>query len=194
MTAEGHVGVSSSRPPGTDTGVVGNPHDGRPTLAAYRADTALATVISSERLSTVGESVMNSRNFDDIDRMFEQMTRAMGDLQSRVGSGIDAAGLGDAGAHTRLTETEDGYRLLADVPGFEVADIDLTVADGVLALSAVRETTEGAALRSRRVDERVTLPADADAESASASYKNGVLDVVIPFAADRDTGHRIDIE
>lgn len=138
---------------------------------------------------------MTSSNFDEINRMFEQMDRSVSGLRRRMREGFDATdGWRGSDLHKRLTETEDHYRFVADLPGFEREDIDLTVSDGVLALSASRDVAEDDVIRSRRVDDRVTLPADADGEAAAASYRNGVLEVEFPLAEGAAAGHRIDVE
>src|SRR6056297_1573624 len=111
---------------------------------------------------------MDSRNTADIDRMFEQMDRTVAEIRRRLlgedswATGSDRASLwgaderaghaGPTSAHTRLSETEDGYVFVADLPGFEREDIDLTAFDGALSISASRDVTEGDAVRTRRVD------------------------------------------
>jgi HSP20 family protein len=89
-----------------------------------------------------------------------------------------------------IHEEKDRFVVLADVPGVEPKDIDITAENGVLTVrgerrSEKRETQNGYE-RVERVSgtflRRFTLPEGANTESISAKQTNGVLEVTIPKA------------
>ena len=149
--------------------------------------------------------------FEEMDRLFDQMRSQMWLL-----SGADLRGDGDSGRRalnapamrrsgdatreddgekrgTRLVERDDEFVLVVDLPGFETDDIELTFADGTLAVAASRADGEESVTRSRRASERVSIPKDVDADAITASYRNGVLEVRLPVLADEDV-RRIEID
>jgi HSP20 family protein len=89
-----------------------------------------------------------------------------------------------------IHEEKDRFVVLADVPGVEPKDIDITAENGVLTVrgerrSEKRETQNGYE-RVERVSgtflRRFTLPEGANTESITAKQTNGVLEVTIPKA------------
>ena len=126
--------------------------------------------------------------FDRMEQFVEQMfsSGAFPASQWRTAAG---------GTVVRTEATEDGIAVMADLPGFEKAEIDLRVHEGTL-ISATHEDDGKHHHYSRRVREQVPLPEDAVVEEISASYHNGVLEVTVPIesAVTADEGHRIDIE
>jgi HSP20 family protein len=88
-----------------------------------------------------------------------------------------------------IYEEPERFVVLADVPGVESKDIDITAENGVLTIRGERRTqqkttdnngyerverTSGTFLR------RFTLPESANTESITAKQTNGVLEVSIP--------------
>lgn len=135
--------------------------------------------------------------FETMDRWFEQMRRSMFGMEPYWDEETGRFEGGDM--NLSLERTDDGFLVVADLPGFEKADIDLRYDDRVLAITASHEATEGdevASLRrSRHVHDEITVPGGVVEEEISATYRNGVLEVVLP-AADgvEPAGHQIDIE
>lgn len=104
--------------------------------------------------------------FDDIFREIERLMDGM--IDQNAAAGVDATGFGED-AHVDVHETESVVRVVADLPGVEQDDIDLRCDGEVLTI-----TVENAR---RHVQERITLPARVDEHSASATFKNGILEV-----------------
>lgn len=136
---------------------------------------------------------MTIETFDDVNRMFDEMDSSFDDLRRRLASPWWA----DSGRE--LIETDEGYAIVLDMPGFEREDIDLTVADetlSVVATTDVSESDDETALltetRRRRMDERVRLPESVDVDAIEATYRNGVLEIVLP-ADSETTGVSIDV-
>lgn len=89
-----------------------------------------------------------------------------------------------------VTETENGYRVVADLPGLTADDINVNYYDGVLTISGevnetmneegnnvlVRERTYG------KFSRRINLPMSVDVDQINASYDNGVLMLEMPKA------------
>ena len=88
-----------------------------------------------------------------------------------------------------IHEEAERFVVLADVPGVEAKDIDITAENGVLTIKGQRtseqkakdkngyqriERTSGSFLR------RFTLPESANTDSITAKQTNGVLEVSIP--------------
>ena len=108
-----------------------------------------------------------------------------------LGRGERSNTIADWAPTVDIREEENRFVLSADLPGVDPTDIEVTMEDGVLTLRgkrtlAQREEREGY----RRVERvsgqffrRFTLPDTADAESISAKSNQGVLEVVIPEAA-----------
>jgi HSP20 family protein len=135
--------------------------------------------------------------------MMEEMRRSMyGRDGHRSVHGRDADGRADVGgfdANVDVTETEDGYVVVADLPGFETDDLSVRFEDGVLTIRGETEIGEenGAVARhrSRRVFERLSVPEAVVEDDISAAYHNGVLEVTLPVEeANDDDAHVIDIE
>lgn len=157
--------------------------------------------------------------FEEMDRMFDQFRTRMWNADrplgtGSLGTGLDVPARGRSDVNMDLEKHDGEYVFVADLPGFETDEIDLTFEGDTLVLAAeceVRETEtpdestadESDAIvvstesrRSRRVSERVTLPAEIDAEAITATYRNGVLEVHLPLleADDEDDGTAIDIQ
>jgi HSP20 family protein len=92
-----------------------------------------------------------------------------------------------------VRETDSGFLVSADLPGLTKDDIEVTVKDGVLALSGERkqEIEEGDAGAGHRILERrygrfqrsFSLPRGVDAEKVEAQFSDGVLKVTLPKTA-----------
>ena len=84
-----------------------------------------------------------------------------------------------------IEETELNYLIRAELPGLSKEKVKVTVEDGVLTLSGERDLereVEGKTFhhieRSHGTFTRsFTLPENADAESVSANYKDGLLEI-----------------
>ena len=94
-----------------------------------------------------------------------------------------------------VKENKDAYVLDMDLPGKTESDVDLSLKDDVLTISSHQEeTTEETSdgkdaekgewlIRERRsynFTRRFTLPQDVNADAVNASFKNGVLTIVMP--------------
>ncbi|WP_424001073.1 Hsp20/alpha crystallin family protein [Haloarcula salina] len=149
--------------------------------------------------------------FENMYRFFEQARRSMwddarmgGDAASglparRAGGWNDGSGRHTVDTNVDVEETDAGFVVMADLPGFEKDDLSIRFDDGVLAIHGESEVSEEhdnvASRRSRRVDERLSFPQSVLEDEISASYHNGVLEITLPVAADEtDDSHRIDIE
>ena len=95
-----------------------------------------------------------------------------------------------------VKETKDAYTLHMDLPGMSEKDVDIELDHNVLTLSSKHEETsekksdenedEKYLIRERRCSSfsrRFTLPDDVSSDNISASFKNGVLTVIIPRVA-----------
>ena len=142
----------------------------------------------------------NMASFDDVNRLFDRMSRNVGrldwgDIEGMRGSGIDID----------VAEYDDEVVVVADLPGFEREHIDVTVREGVISIAAERtmeaderDDSRAYVRRERRAESlrrSITLPAEVRGEDASATYSNGVLTVTFPVvhAAEGAEGRRIDV-
>ncbi|AEH36272.1 Hsp20/alpha crystallin family protein [Halopiger xanaduensis] len=107
--------------------------------------------------------------FREIERMMnEMMNGADGNVDFNTSSTADS-GFG-ADTHVDIHETDDEIRVVADLPGVEKDNIELECDGKTLTISAGSDH--------RQYDERVSLPTRVNEHTASATYNNGVLEVV----------------
>jgi len=120
--------------------------------------------------------------FDGLHRQMEQLLGLTG-----VPSSIRAAGRGAFPA-LNVGTTEDAVEIYAFAPGLDPAKVDVSVDNGLLTVSGERAednvgekdtvyARERFAGAFRRV---VSLPDEADTARVEASYRNGILKIVVP--------------
>ena len=61
---------------------------------------------------------MSQNPFDDIERMFDRMTRGFESIEGGLSESVAVD----------VAETDDGYVVVADLPGFDREDIDVELA------------------------------------------------------------------
>ncbi len=87
-----------------------------------------------------------------------------------------------------VSETEASIIVKAEIPGMNKEDIDISLSDGVLTLAGEKkhereEKKENYHFRESRAGSfrrTVQLGADVDPETVEASYRDGVLKVIVP--------------
>ncbi|WP_135821989.1 Hsp20/alpha crystallin family protein [Halostella litorea] len=142
---------------------------------------------------------MQRNPFDDFQELLDRMSRQAEEGLLR-GAGADLRGVA-----VDVAERDDEFVVTADLPGYEADDIDLTVADDRLHLSAERseeravEGDDGARYhrRERRhqsANRTVRLPDAVDESAVTAEYEHGVLTVTLPKREEPSGGRRIDID
>ncbi len=87
-----------------------------------------------------------------------------------------------------VEETDDAVIIRAEVPGMEKDDIKVTITDDTVILSGERREEREEKERNYHHREiyygkfyrAVRIPVDVDREKARASYKQGILEIVLP--------------
>ncbi|RQG95173.1 Hsp20/alpha crystallin family protein [Natrarchaeobius chitinivorans] len=115
--------------------------------------------------------------FDDL---FREIERMMNEMMNGPDANVnfDSSNTVDNGfgmdTHVDIHETENEIRVVADLPGVEKEHIDLECDGKTLTISAGSDH--------HQYDERISLPERVNEHTASATYNNGVLEVVFESA------------
>ncbi len=116
---------------------------------------------------------------NEVSRLFDTRAR-LGDENTRVVTS-------DWIPPVDIKEEEGRFVLLADIPGVEPKDIEITMENGVLSIRGERRIEDDGSFK--RVERprgtfyrRFSLPDTADPEGITARGHNGVLEIVIPKA------------
>lgn len=136
---------------------------------------------------TRGRSATTQRLAEDRDpflALHREMNRMFDDVARGLGAGVPArSGWTSPWPHVEVSETDKHVKLVAELPGLEEKDIDLSFDDGVLTLKGEKQTESQGALYSERwhgqFQRSLQLGPDADPEQVDASFKNGVLTVTV---------------
>jgi HSP20 family protein len=106
------------------------------------------------------------------------------DFARGFGVGLPARFGGSGGwPHVEVSETDSEVKVVAELPGLEERDIDLSLQDGVLTLKGEKKSeTEGAFYSERwhgQFQRSLQVGPDVDPDKVSASFKNGVLTITL---------------
>ncbi|MGA0587330.1 Hsp20/alpha crystallin family protein [Dyella sp. KRB-257] len=89
--------------------------------------------------------------------------------------------------HVDIREDDQRFVILADIPGVDPAQIEVSMEKGILTIKGERQAPSGDNSKYTRVERahgvfhrRFTLPDSADAEGITATGKFGVLEIAIP--------------
>ncbi|HXY35300.1 MAG TPA: Hsp20/alpha crystallin family protein [Planctomycetaceae bacterium] len=141
---------------------------------------------------------------DPFTAMERQMRRYFDDFFE----GFDLAPFGKEWQEGTLTpkvdvaETNDAVHVTADLPGLTENDIEVTLSEGHLHIRGEKhaekedknknyhriERTYGSFQRS------IALPAEVNSEKVDASFKNGVLSIVLPKVQSASSGKKITVK
>ncbi len=135
-----------------------------------------------------------------------QMRRHFNDFFEGFGFDLDPFGkqMHDGGLMPKVdvSETDDAIQVTADLPGMTEKDVEVSLADGHLHIRGEKQAEKEDKHKNFHRIERsygafersVALPAEVDAEKVDASFKNGVLSVVLPKVQTGSTGKRIEVK
>jgi HSP20 family protein len=121
----------------------------------------------------------------EVNRAFDDFLRMM----PAPFAGLPRAFLDEGqGIRADVVEDDKEVKVTAELPGLDDRDIDVRIGDGMLTISGEkkmdREVNEqGYVLRERsfgRIERSLPLPDGIDADRAQATFKNGVLTVIVP--------------
>lgn len=116
----------------------------------------------------------------DVDRLFDEVFNR------------GTMSIATSGPAADLYETEDGFTLEMNLPGYDLSDIDVNLEQGVLQISGSREEDAEEDKGTYHVRERgwgrftrsFTVPHTIDPKGVGAEFSNGVLTVTMPKAAE----------
>jgi HSP20 family protein len=127
--------------------------------------------------------------FRDMEDLLERYGRNRRRLPSDGGKSENMA-VADWHPLVDISETDEEYRVHAELPGVDKEDIKVSVDDGVLTVQGSREIKKEEEDKERKFhriersygsfSRSFSLPDNADLENISADCKDGVLDVGIP--------------
>ena len=102
------------------------------------------------------------------------------------GSRMNAIGPSGKEPFTDVSEEKNVVRVVAEIPGVQKQDIDLSCNGNVL---GIKVDTPG-----RKFEKDLALPCDVDVDSAHAEYNNGLLEVTLNKLSPSVEGKKIDIQ
>ena len=87
---------------------------------------------------------------------------------------------------TIVDENEKVVKLIAEMPGVEKTDVQIVVENKVVSISAEHDQ--------KKYHVKVPLKNKVDENSAKASYKNGILQLVFKLVEEKPQGKKVEVE
>lgn len=113
----------------------------------------------------------------DMNRILDEFTRGFG-VPSPT-----RAGWSGAWPHVDVNETGDEVKVVAELPGMEQKDVEVSLHDGTLTLKGEKKSeSDGAGYSERwhgQFQRSLQLGPDVDPDKVSAAFKNGVLTITL---------------
>jgi HSP20 family protein len=117
--------------------------------------------------------------------LFDELDRGLNLLVNEVFTGDRRPG--SRSLPVTVTESDQAYQVLVDLPGVQLDDISLQLAEGTLELKAERKQAEPSEDIKVTVDERrygtvtraIQFDKDVNVEAVDAQLENGVLTVTV---------------
>ncbi|MHB2210961.1 Hsp20/alpha crystallin family protein [Methylobacterium sp. CM6257] len=122
--------------------------------------------------------------------LHREMNRLFDDVFSGFGGMPSPAGRTFGWPNVEVVEADGALRVSAELPGLDEKDVELLIEDGVLTLKGEKraETTDKARGYSERsygrFERSIALPIPVEEDKAEATFRNGVLTVTLPRAAE----------
>lgn len=131
--------------------------------------------------------------------LHRQMNRLFDDLFETAPASAQGGGGGATLSAPALEvhQTEHSLEITAELPGVRQEDIDLHIEDGVLTLSGEKRSERTDQQRGYsertygRFERSIALPSNVDEEACKAEFRDGVLTVTLPRAAEKQRGRKI---
>lgn len=153
-------------------------------------------VIPFEKLLVIERMTRKRDPFDPLDRFLRELMNNMSQASGHpAASPLQNSKAVDESNFT-VTETDDGYMVVADLPGFEKENLDLLFEDGVLTIRGQRNVQTQVGDQMRQIHKQVPVSEYVIEDEIEAEYRNGVLEVTLPVESgdDDESGHQIDIQ
>ncbi|WP_245479662.1 Hsp20/alpha crystallin family protein [Hansschlegelia zhihuaiae] len=137
----------------------------------------------------------------EFDRLFDRMSSVI-ELPAMERLFERAIGPSAFAPAIDIAETNDEYKLTAEVPGLEPSQVDVSVVGDMLVIKGekTRETekTEGGTQISERTygsfRRSFQLPDDVDASQIEANHRNGVLTIRLPKIGEAKQAKKIEVK
>jgi len=133
---------------------------------------------------------------------FSFIPMVFGDLEKELNKSFDnSMSVSDWRPNIDVIEKDNQFIFVADVPGVEPKDIEISVNKNILTIKGERETEhkekQDNFIRYERSKgsfyRQFTLPDTVDAEKINAKAKNGVLEITIP-KTNKSISRKIEVE
>jgi HSP20 family protein len=103
-----------------------------------------------------------------------------------------AAAFGEGSPRSDVVETDRGVEVTVELPGLDEKDIDVSISDGAVTVKGEKKVERKEEKRGYYISERsygsvfrsIPLPAGVDPDKAEATFRNGVLTVLLPQTAE----------
>ena len=120
--------------------------------------------------------------------MFDQIRKEMDRALTREGDESGSVVTSDWTPAVDIREDDNGFTIVADIPGVDPKDIDVHMENGMLTIRGERESEKKEEKEGyKRIERsygsfyrRFSMPDSADADKIKAESKNGVLQITIP--------------
>ncbi len=141
--------------------------------------------------SRPGHPAASRPDADSLHTLYQQISHLLDVMYEKIGkhhhpvSGQIFTGFSP---ETDVTESDEGFHIVMELPGLEEKDIEISVTDDLLTISGEKRAEEEVSEPDYHLRERVygtfqrrfQLPPDLDTEKAEAHYQNGVLTIDVP--------------
>jgi HSP20 family protein len=139
----------------------------------------------------------------EMNRLFDDVFRgqSLTSLGEGEGSGVVSNFIN---SNINVSETENEFRITAELPGVTEQDIDVRLEDDVITIQGEKkfEQSQGDEKENFHFVERsygtfrrsLRLPATVDPEQVTAKFEHGVLTITLPKTAQEERSRKIQIE
>jgi HSP20 family protein len=150
--------------------------------AKRRRTMALPSIFGRRDLSGFGSDPFTTMQ-REMERLFDEFRGVRG--------GLYEAGFAPA---VNVRQTEKGVEVTAELPGIDEKNVEVSIAENALTIRGEKKEEKEQKEGGWQISERsfgsfvrtIPLPVEVDEDKVSAQFKNGVLTVMLPAAADAE--------